>query len=505
MRVSAAPQSPPSGKPTQGSHEAKATVARNTAVLVAAQVLGMPLTLVLNAVMARKLGPEEFGNIYLAGTLVAFGFLAVEWGQSGTLPAMIARDRTRAGALLGGGLAWRLGSSVVVYGILAAIAALFGYGSHLQATLVLVVVARIVGTLSAAYLDTARGFENTTISATSQVRYNILCVLLVLPSLLLGGRLLAVLVALIAADFINILFILRASRVLNIGKLSISRPEFKSQMHEGSAFMLLGLALTLQPNVDAVLLSKLGTVAAIGWHAAARKLVGVLVFPAGAISSALYPTLCRLQAESAESFRKMVNTTMRTSVLLVVPVALGTALYAELGIQIFSTSLFSPAIDNLRIMAIFIFFLYFTMLLGPTLAAQGKQKAWTITQFGCVLVSAIADPLLIPWFQRRVGNGGLGVCVAAGISEALMVTVGFWLAPRGLIDRPLLRGLGAALLAGAGMATVALLLAHLKVNPFLSAPLSVLAYGLCLWALGELDRERLYMIRGILTRRGAAS
>src|ERR1700748_3809103 len=88
------PSSPPIGG-------AQARVARNTAFLMAAQVLGMPLSMTVNAVMARGLGPEDFGYIYLAQTLVAFGFLAVEWGQNGTLPSMIARDRTRIRGLVG--------------------------------------------------------------------------------------------------------------------------------------------------------------------------------------------------------------------------------------------------------------------------------------------------------------------------------------------------------------------------------------------------------------------
>jgi len=55
-------------------------VFRNTMLLVAGQVLGMPLSIVVNAVMARYLGPEDFGYIYLATTFGGFGFLVVAWG-----------------------------------------------------------------------------------------------------------------------------------------------------------------------------------------------------------------------------------------------------------------------------------------------------------------------------------------------------------------------------------------------------------------------------------------
>src|SRR6478609_3178577 len=94
--------------PKQGS------VLKNTLILVGAQFLGMPLSIVVNAALARKLGPTNFGWFCLAGTFCTFGFLFVEWGHGGLLPAAIAQNHQRAGGLLGTSLAWRVGSSLVV-------------------------------------------------------------------------------------------------------------------------------------------------------------------------------------------------------------------------------------------------------------------------------------------------------------------------------------------------------------------------------------------------------
>src|SRR6476620_9040954 len=93
--------------PKQGS------VLKNTLILVGAQFLGMPLSIVVNAALGRKLGPTDFGYLNLAGTFCTFGFLFVEWGHGGLMPAAIAQNRERTGALLGSSLAWRVGSAVV--------------------------------------------------------------------------------------------------------------------------------------------------------------------------------------------------------------------------------------------------------------------------------------------------------------------------------------------------------------------------------------------------------
>ena len=72
-------------------------VLRNALYLVGAQAVAMPLSILINVLMARYLGAAQFGHFYLAGTFVAFGFLFVSWGQNGTLPAKVARDHARSG------------------------------------------------------------------------------------------------------------------------------------------------------------------------------------------------------------------------------------------------------------------------------------------------------------------------------------------------------------------------------------------------------------------------
>ena len=211
-----------------------------------------------------------------------------------------------------------------------------------------------------------------------------------------------------------------------------------------------------------------------------------------------YPTLCRLHATDPEGFRRTIKSALRGTSLLVFPVALGCFLYPDIGIAFYDRRSFLPAEGNLRVLAIFVFLLYFTMPLGISIVAAGRQHAWTIVQSSCVLVSLVLDPLLVPWFQRHAGNGGIGVCVATVISEIFMVGAGLWLLPKGVLGKTLLRKLGSALLAGACMVLVALVLSNL--NSFVRAPLAVLAYVAALWATRGIEPNQLLAMRGMLRR-----
>jgi O-antigen/teichoic acid export membrane protein len=474
-------------------------VLRNAALLFVAQLITTPFAVLVNAVMGRYIGPAEFGRLYLAQTFCGFGFLAVEWGQALTLPGMIAKDRTRAGELLATALAWRLGIAIAVSALLALSAMLLGHGSNVTTLLLLVALGAAISNLSSACQETIRGFERTDVMAFAQVGGQLLAGTAAIITLVVGGRLPAVLVVQAACAAIVLVPVARAVRGVGVTGFTVKLQTLKDLVWNGTPFVLFGLAMALQPNIDALFMAKLVPDEVVGWHAAARRLTGVLVFPANAIIAALYPTLCRLHAENHDEYLRTASSAIRTTTILSVPLALGCFLYPDIGIRIFSRDSFGAAEDNLRILAGFLFLLYFSMPLGCALLAGGKQRAWSMVQIACIVFSVILDPVLIPWFQERSGNGGLGVCVATLVSELFMVGLGVWLTPRGLFDRKLLRQLGLVLAAGGAMYAIARLLGGLTV--FAAAPIAVVGYVLCLWLIGGLDKDQIAAFRGIFARK----
>jgi O-antigen/teichoic acid export membrane protein len=236
----------------------------------------------------------------------------------------------------------------------------------------------------------------------------------------------------------------------------------------------------------------------MGWYAVSRRLVGALLLPATALIGALYPTLCRLHATDRESFTRTTNGALRSVALLAVPIALGCGLYPQIGVALFSRQYFRPAEDNLRIMAILVALVYFSMPLGICIMAAGRQRAWGLVQCLCVAVSLVFDPLLVPVFQRRTGNGGLGLCIAAVMSEAVMIACGVALAPSGVFDRGLRRLLGLTLVSGAAMMVTAQIAKPLW--PVIAAPLSLLAYTGALWLTGGVDNSQVAAIWAMVRR-----
>lgn len=494
-------QASDSTRPAKSEPNASAgrVVVRNTLFLSAAQVVMIPLSIATNAIMARYLGPVEFGHIYLATTLCGFAFLLIEWGGQGVLPAEIAREHARAATFLGTSIGFRTLISGVVYLALAFGCHLFGYGRELQWALGLSFVSTLLSSFGNALKDTVRGFERTDIPAIAQVGQQLLVALVTAPVLIIGGRMRATLAAQMVAIAITMWLLWRSLRLVGITRLSFERSTLRSLLREGTPFVFFGAAVALQPNIDAVYLSKLTPEAVMGWFAVSRRLLGVLLFPASALLSALYPTLCRLFTTDLPGFVKTARGSLYSVALVVVPIALGCGLYPEIGISIFSRDSFGPAEDNLRVSAAFVFLVYFSMPLGICILAANKQRAWSIVQSLCVAISLALDPVLVPIFQRRTGNGGLGPCVAGVISEIVVVVCGVVLAPAGIFDRRFARSVGLAVVAGGAMAGCAHLLR--SITPFVAAPISVLVYAVGLVVTGAIEKEQIAKVRGMVQRR----
>ncbi len=475
-------------------------IAKNMAYLTAAQVLTIPLSIGLNLLYARYLGPRDFGLIYLAGTLCGFGVLVVEWGQQGVLPAMIARDKSQAGVLLGSGLAWRVIVACVVYVVLAVIAVLLGRDGLFQWVLAGCFVQAVWTSLAGAYKDSIRGFERTDIPAIAHVAEQLLLFLIVLPVLLLGGRLNALLVTGMVFGMVPVLGLSLLYKRVGIGELRVSRTVMLAMLGMGTPFALSNLFLALQPFVDALFLARFSSPESVGWYSVTRRLVGVLILPAMTLVGSLYPTLCRLWEESEAGFLETTRDAVKGITLVAVPAALGCALYPEVGVAIFGEGKFAPAEDNLRVMAVFLFLVYFSMPFSTAALAAGKRRAWTIVQLLCVAAGLLLDPWFISWFQAHYNNGGLGQCVATVVLESIAIAGAIFLMPRGILDRGTLRIMMLAAVSGIPMVVGAAALKS-RISPFISAPIVLAAYVVAAVLTGAISAAQLRDARGVIKRK----
>lgn len=469
-------------------------------VMVLSQFVTTPLSMLVNAVLARRLGAEDFGTIYLVSTMVSLGFLFVDWGQSATIATEVAKDRKSAEQALGVGLVFKLLASIMVSAVLAMICWFLGYQSSVFVALGLIILQTLFGSFSANYQSVLRGIERFDEVSRNTIASNLLAAAFVIPVALLGGKLRGTLAAQTIAALVSLVVIIPFVTRSGVGRPRFSRPMVKKLIQTGTGFLIFNLVLALQPNVDAVVLSKMAPAEVVGWFAAARRLIGVLIFPVTTLCFALYPTLVRLWRDDKEAYRQLVINSLRAVIIFGVCIALGTALFADVGIRVvYGGDAFAPAVLDLQFLAGFILLLFLSLVPGCAVVASGLQMPWAGVQAMCIVVSAVGDPLLVPYFQRRYGNGGIGICATLAISEALMLASALVMLRSLKLAKPLLSTLLSSLAGAIAMIGCAILLPDKP--SLIRMSVSVAAYFGVLFGLGGFDRTHLSLIVEIVRER----
>jgi hypothetical protein len=138
------------------------------------------------------------------------------------------------------------------------------------------------------------------------------------------------------------------------------------------------------------------------------------------------------------------------------------------------------------------------MLLGFVVTALGRTRALALAKIGNILASTILSLLLVPIFQARWGNGGLGIVVAFSASELLMLFTFVAVLPTGTLDKTTFLDAARAVLASFG--TLALFWLLPPLSPWLGIPLCVAAFGLLALTVGLVSRAEFAKFSNLLRR-----
>jgi O-antigen/teichoic acid export membrane protein len=181
----------------------------------------------------------------------------------------------------------------------------------------------------------------------------------------------------------------------------------------------------------------------------------------------------------------------------------GTYLFADLGVAIvYGRASFGPAAMVLKAFAPGLFLLFVDVLLGSVIVAAGRAARLAAAKVVNLLASTGLALVLVPYFQARHGNGGIGVVVAFAASELLMFVAAVLIVPRGALSAALFLDLGRAVVLAGGTLLVAVALpagAPVLTGAAAAVTFAVLAVGLRL-----VSRSDLRALGHVLRRRAAA-
>jgi len=154
----------------------------------------------------------------------------------------------------------------------------------------------------------------------------------------------------------------------------------------------------------------------IGYFAAALRICSLVILVPGSLTSALFPGLARIYAESEQRFARVFEFAWRFFFLITVPVAAGLWLVARDVILLIYGSEFGGAVPSLQILSLMLLN-GVGFVMGTAMTAMNRQAMSAgIQGAALVVVAAIAW-----WTIPRYGGAGVAAAMVAGTLGGLVV------------------------------------------------------------------------------------
>lgn len=469
---------------------AKYKVAKNTSVLMLAQMASRVLSILYAAALARYVGAEGIGKISIATALNGLLVLVVGPGLSTLLVRDVAADAKKAATYVSNILFLRglLGIAFILLTVI--VAKVVGYPDDTAHIIYAYTLVYLISRLGETLVSVFRAFERMEYEAGSQIVRDLINVSLSLLAIYLRQSLITIVfISIIAEACRFVLMTVLVYRRFARPRLAVSFGTIKMLLISSLPFGVLLILHAVHAQVGVFVVSLYHPEHEVGIYSAAYSLVTIIAFLPDAFSAAVFPAFSSLYAHARSEVQRFFQVSYKFLLAAGFLLGLGTMLVGDKVILLIYGDEFEGSAIIIRILAVFLFTLVgYTN--GAFLNAAGKQRLFAWVQGLAVCVNGILCLVLVP----RWGPAGAAV---AFVSSGILTFFVFTGVCHRLLSLPLpwldaLKVVIATVVAG-GISGICLRLA-------LPWPIVLLVlvstYVLCLQVLGILGREDLRILAG---------
>jgi O-antigen/teichoic acid export membrane protein len=475
------------------------TVVRNSAFLMASQMLIKLLSFGFSVVVVRQLGAALFGQY--AGVL-AFGFLFAFLSDPG-LEQYAVREMVRwrdtpdglerANQLYGDVLTLRFLLSCFVIVLQVSVAWLVGRPLVMVGGIALSSLGLLLYSVQGPSDSVLFGFERLDISAAARVPQQLVFMLVGTVLLWLGIGYYGLIVANLLGIAVMSAICWHGVRTLQIRPRRPVTQHWRELLRASVPFGIIGFTLGLSYKFDSVILNLFRGDLETGYYNVAYNLVFSMFILSNTINTALYPSLTRQASNEPASLNGIYGRMLRYLLLASVPLAFCTYLLADQVILLLYGPGYQASTEVLQIIIWVVPLMFVSEFLGRVLLVSNYERGAARSLMLSTGFNLVCNLLLVPLF------GLVAAAIMTVITEAMLVGQYIWLLRRTMRVLPwsyvLVRPLLATILTGG------LLLLLRPFIPFLAnVAAGIVAYMVLLLALGVVGREELHFIRSIRAR-----
>ena len=467
------------------------SIRRNAVFSFAVQITSSAFTAALTLFLVRALDPDGYGLFGLAAAIAALLSLPSDFGVSQSAARFVAErrgDRLATARVIATAVRiklWIAGSvSVLVFAVSGLIASAFGQPGLtwvLRGFAVAILAEGLMLLLMYAFVAQGKTSLNLRVAFVESSVETASSIALVLLGAGAVGAAFGRATGYIAGFACSALLITRLLGRSVFARPPSGEPGVGRIVRYGGALFVVDSAYSLFNSIDVLVIGAILSAAAVGLFSAPMRVLGLLLLPAIAISTAVSPRM----AEGFETKREAGTWVRALSyvALFQVPVIPLLLVWAEPIVRLTLGPNYHASVTVLRALAPFAFLQGFGVLLSLTANYLGQARRRVPIAISTVAINVVVDLILIP----RVGivGGAIGTDLAYGVYAAGH----FWVCQR-ILDiplRPVAGSLLRASVAGAAMGGVLLAFGThgLSLSTIvLGGSLALLVYLACVIALG---------------------
>jgi O-antigen/teichoic acid export membrane protein len=425
----------------------------NTLYNSGGEIAGRFASLLLFAVAGHALGENGLGSFVFAVAFLGFVIVPVDIGLDRYMLRAIAREPSSANHLFFNVLALKLSLALPLFGAAVLGLHLVGYDHAAQLTTLALVPGTICDSIARSQFAVFMANERSGPPALADATQRICSAALGIAALKSGYGVVSVAVTYSIGSLIGVVigFVLLA-RTIGMPARSAKRRSWRALASGSVPFATQDIFATLLARVDTVILALIATQAAVGSYGAAYRLFESTLFVTYALVGAFAAMFTYLSPDSDPPLRSVYQRSIKLSLVLLVPIA---AAFTVLGgpiCRLIYGDNFSSAAVPLGILGPGVVLLGVVTLTTSLMVSRENPRRMVPVAAAMAALNIALNLILIPLY----GAGG-----AAAAMLATEVVYAIWItrmAAHAVHGVALFATATGALVAGAGMAIVALLL-----------------------------------------------
>jgi len=466
-------------------------VLKNAAALSVASVLSKVIAAIVGIVVARYLGPEIFGEYNSALAFVSTFILFADFGLSNYMVQEGSRDEGVLPLYLGNTLLFKVFSSLAIYALMLVLMFPADYNPSIRSMIIVLGLASGLNALDATVYNYFQAKQQMYLAAMYQFLSTFLIGALTLLVVVTQGDVVMITVTqLVTAALISLLLYTHLRRHIRL-EFDLSR--LVVMLKRGLPYGISVIFLFVYFQIDMLMLSLMRPPIEVGIYAAAYRLIAVLLFIPGILTSVLYPILFQLGVESKEKHRGTIEKIFKVLSAVGIPGSVLIFVLADPLLTWLYGGGYPESVPILMLLSWFFALECLSFSLGDVLTTTDRQWTRAKIQGSAALLNIAINLYAIPRY------GIYGASVATLITELYVFIAFYWIVRRYVYKIQTWRQLPVIALASLSMGLIAYLLRFL--HPLASASIAGMVYLLILIGLDK-DFQRIggYILRQAMSR-----